>query len=655
MRNDGIYVRVLGDYGPFSSMGKSIGYKVDIGDSSFLVDCGSPLFQTIGGHGLKNIKGLIITHCHDDHKRWLTDLALFSRYISDSPQRLPIFTSETINEDLIIASGPALNSSLSIDSKQVVDLAYDDYIDFTPLGPRPRFRIIRRETGEAAYRLEVVDRDGNSVSPDRAKIVISSRNGKPRLLFKDPDHGEWVEPELFYPFSSTTFYEKDQNIYHDPAGFTIEAINAPVWHGIPSIGLRFRTASESLIFSADTAHNIELWQTLHTEKRPQRLKISPDEFNRASVLSGDINDYIERIWSTERYREALGAFDDGIVIHDIAMRKSVVHTDYHCLEHTFLDKERVLLTHSPDKLTSEWALSKAEKIFHIRGKHFREVVGDTSYPMDAAVYHKEYGKYFVGYKNPGGEVTVCSNDGILELCRQGDSINGTGLFTVDLYEDIGGKYLPILGADNSLRYVERTDGRVELVSFSEQGSQGTVVEDQRARLSMTASPQTPSFLVLGIGNLVMSDDGVGVRVIQELQRGYRFPDNVTVIDGGTLGLDLLPLLENITHLILVDAVETGGIPGNCVRLYGQELPIALETKISPHQMGLKDLLAVSELMGHSPREMVLLGVQPACIEMDTELTPEVEARLGTLVESVLAELQGWGVLVTSCHHPDAFE
>jgi hydrogenase maturation protease len=163
---------------------------------------------------------------------------------------------------------------------------------------------------------------------------------------------------------------------------------------------------------------------------------------------------------------------------------------------------------------------------------------------------------------------------------------------------------------------------------------------------MTLSPENHSFLVLGIGNLIMSDDGIGVCVVQKLQQRYCFPDNVKVVDGGTLGLDLLPMLENITHLIMVDAVETGGKPGTCVRLTGQELPIALETKLSPHQMGLKDLLAVSELMGHSPREMVLIGVQPGSIAMDTELTPEVKAQLETLIKIVLEELKVWGVEIT---------
>jgi hydrogenase maturation protease len=141
----------------------------------------------------------------------------------------------------------------------------------------------------------------------------------------------------------------------------------------------------------------------------------------------------------------------------------------------------------------------------------------------------------------------------------------------------------------------------------------------------------------------MSDDGVGVKVVQRLQREYRFPSCVEVMDGGTLGLDLLPKLEGIDHLIVVDAVETGERPGTCVRLTGEELPVALETKLSPHQMGLKDLLAVARLLGHSPGEMLLIGVQPGSIEMDTELTPEVEAAVEVLVANILLELEKIGL------------
>lgn len=141
----------------------------------------------------------------------------------------------------------------------------------------------------------------------------------------------------------------------------------------------------------------------------------------------------------------------------------------------------------------------------------------------------------------------------------------------------------------------------------------------------------------------MSDDGVGVRVVQRLQREFRFPAGVTVLDGGTLGLDLLPRFEGVTQLLVLDALETGGPPGTTVRLVDDELPVALKTKLSPHQMGLQDLLAVAELQGNCPAEMVLWGVQPASIEVGMELSAPVAAQLDFLVAKSLGELAAWGI------------
>ncbi|BDV44733.1 membrane protein [Geotalea uraniireducens] len=140
----------------------------------------------------------------------------------------------------------------------------------------------------------------------------------------------------------------------------------------------------------------------------------------------------------------------------------------------------------------------------------------------------------------------------------------------------------------------------------------------------------------------MSDDGVGVRVAQRLQQEFRFPAGVTVLDGGTLGLDLLPRFEGVTRLLVIDALETGGPPGTTVRLVGDELPVALKTKLSPHQMGLQDLLAVAELQGNCPEEMILWGVQPANIEVGMELSAPVAAQLDFLVAKSLDELAAWG-------------
>jgi hydrogenase maturation protease len=145
-------------------------------------------------------------------------------------------------------------------------------------------------------------------------------------------------------------------------------------------------------------------------------------------------------------------------------------------------------------------------------------------------------------------------------------------------------------------------------------------------------------LILGLGNTIMSDDGIGPKVIEKLRSEGGLPDDVDLVDGGTLGLDLLPFLEGVRKLIIVDAVEIGKPAGTVVYLVGDEVPVALETKLSPHQMGMKDLLAVARLMGQLPEEIILIGVQPLSLQMDTELTPCVAACLDELSDRVRREL-----------------
>ena len=150
-------------------------------------------------------------------------------------------------------------------------------------------------------------------------------------------------------------------------------------------------------------------------------------------------------------------------------------------------------------------------------------------------------------------------------------------------------------------------------------------------------------LVLGLGNILMSDDGFGCKVVETLQRDYRFPDGLRVVEGGTLGLDLLPQLEGVDKLLVIDALQMGAAPGELFRLEGEEVPRAFANKLSVHQMGLQDLLAVAQLQGHLPQQLLVLGVQAESVDVGLEMTPAVYASLPRLVNAVVAELQGWGV------------
>lgn len=152
-----------------------------------------------------------------------------------------------------------------------------------------------------------------------------------------------------------------------------------------------------------------------------------------------------------------------------------------------------------------------------------------------------------------------------------------------------------------------------------------------------------SVLVLGIGNILLRDEGVGIHAIERLKQRYRFPEGVHVVDGGTLGLDLITLLEGVTHLLITDAVEAGRPPGSLIRLTKEELPTLLSPKISLHQAGLSDILSVARLCGTLPEEILFLGIQPASLEAGLELSPVVEAQLETLIAEIVHSLNTWGI------------
>jgi len=149
-----------------------------------------------------------------------------------------------------------------------------------------------------------------------------------------------------------------------------------------------------------------------------------------------------------------------------------------------------------------------------------------------------------------------------------------------------------------------------------------------------------STLVLGLGNLVHSDDGLGVHAIQILQQDPRIPPGVVLMDGGTQGLTLLTHLSSFERLLVLDAIDAGQAPGTVIRLEGPALR-NLPGKPSVHQLGFADLLVALELLGETPEEIVLLGVQPLSLEWGAEVTPPVREALRSLPDLVLDQLARW--------------
>ena len=150
-------------------------------------------------------------------------------------------------------------------------------------------------------------------------------------------------------------------------------------------------------------------------------------------------------------------------------------------------------------------------------------------------------------------------------------------------------------------------------------------------------------LVLGVGNLLLTDEGIGIHAIQRILEEKRLgeeglEDDIEIVDGGTAGLALLYYLEGVERLVIIDAVETGGPPGTIVRLAGDRIPAYMSLKVSPHEITLPDFLAAARLRDLYPKEVVVWGMQPRSLEVGVELSPDLEARLDTLIGYVVNEL-----------------
>jgi hydrogenase maturation protease len=152
-------------------------------------------------------------------------------------------------------------------------------------------------------------------------------------------------------------------------------------------------------------------------------------------------------------------------------------------------------------------------------------------------------------------------------------------------------------------------------------------------------------VVLGIGNTILTDEAAGVRTVEALERAYRMPANVLVIDGGTSGMEMIEDLSNLDFLLVVDVVKTGAAPGSLVKIAGDEIPVFFRDKLSPHQIGLPDVLASLELLEAIPKEIVVIGVEPISLELGTDMTPTIAGCIPQLMGMAVAELTRRGYVL----------
>ncbi|MGX9416899.1 HyaD/HybD family hydrogenase maturation endopeptidase [Vibrio sp. RC27] len=153
----------------------------------------------------------------------------------------------------------------------------------------------------------------------------------------------------------------------------------------------------------------------------------------------------------------------------------------------------------------------------------------------------------------------------------------------------------------------------------------------------------PNILVLGVGNILLSDESVGVHIVEQLEDTFDFPSGVEVVDGGTAGMELLDYIASRDHVIIIDAVLTGADPGTVVVLKDDDVPALFNNKVSPHQLGLSDLLGSLKLTDESPNHIYLVGVVPESVEPGLDMTQTVINSMPTMKKCVLDYLTEIGV------------
>jgi len=149
-------------------------------------------------------------------------------------------------------------------------------------------------------------------------------------------------------------------------------------------------------------------------------------------------------------------------------------------------------------------------------------------------------------------------------------------------------------------------------------------------------------LVLGLGNPLMGDDGAGLAALELLREEWELPAEVELVDGGTWGMNLLPLLESYDQVILLDAINTRARPGSLALLRREEIPRYFAHKLSPHQLDLREVLALAELRDALPRRLTAIGVQPERVELGEGLSPRVRAAIRRVVALTVDQLQWLG-------------
>ena len=148
-------------------------------------------------------------------------------------------------------------------------------------------------------------------------------------------------------------------------------------------------------------------------------------------------------------------------------------------------------------------------------------------------------------------------------------------------------------------------------------------------------------IVLGLGNILNRDEGLGVHALAALEERLGPHAQVELVDGGTIGLSLLPLVEACGHLLVLDAVNAGQPPGTIVELRDDEIPLYAGARLSQHQVTFQEVLGLARMRGRHPPHLHLIGVQPADLSVGVGISATVEAALPQVAERAFKAVQAW--------------
>ncbi len=149
--------------------------------------------------------------------------------------------------------------------------------------------------------------------------------------------------------------------------------------------------------------------------------------------------------------------------------------------------------------------------------------------------------------------------------------------------------------------------------------------------------------ILGLGNILMQDEGIGVHIANLLNNNYTFTPPVKIIDGGTTGTDLLPYFENSNKILIIDAANFDEKPGHIDIIYDDDILTMLTSKISLHHLGLSDVLSMIKLLDINPDVICLVGIQPYHMELSLDVSVELKKDYGQILDSVWSVLGTWNV------------